>query len=144
MTVTYEIQDAPSPRDAAVVDAGLGSANAAAAPVGDVAALACFARDPDGTVVGGAVGRTWGECCELQQLWVAPAQRGAGVGTRLVAQFEARARGRGCRTFYLTTFSFQAPAFYRKLGYGAAVEITGFPDGIAMYLMTRTVAPGEA
>lgn len=47
-----------------IVDAGLGRSNDAAAPLHDVRHLACFARLPDGDVVGGviggAVGRTWG------------------------------------------------------------------------------------
>ena len=106
--------------------------------------LACFARSPAGDVIGGAVGRTWGECCELQQLWVAPEQRQRGIGSRLVRMFEARGRERGCRTFYLYTFSFQAPSFYQALGYRPAHEIRGFPDGIVKYLMMRNVASDES
>ncbi|MFO1324831.1 MAG: GNAT family N-acetyltransferase [Burkholderiales bacterium] len=143
MTLNFETHDSAPPDEARVVDAGLAEANLAAAPLDKVKALSCFARDASGAVVGGAVGRTWGECCELQQLWVAPAHREQGVGARLVRRFEARARERGCRTFYLTTFSFQAPAFYKALGYSAAHEIRGFPSGIGKYLMTRTVATDE-
>jgi len=29
---------------------------------------------------------------------------------------------RGCRTFYLETFSFQAPGRYRRLGYEAKLD----------------------
>jgi hypothetical protein len=35
----------------------------------------CIARNSEGSVIGGAVGRTWGDCCELQQLWVDQQQR---------------------------------------------------------------------
>jgi hypothetical protein len=38
-----------------------------------------IAQNPDGTVVGGAIGRTWGECCELQQLWVSAELRSTGI-----------------------------------------------------------------
>jgi uncharacterized protein YndB with AHSA1/START domain/GNAT superfamily N-acetyltransferase len=126
------------PRDEAhVVDEGLGEANDAAGPLHEVQGLSCFARSHTGAVVGGVVGRTWGECCELQQLWVHPAHRGTGMGTRLVKLFEERAIARGCSTFYLETFSFQARPFYERLGYEAKFEIRGFSPGVAKYLMVR-------
>ncbi len=137
MALTFETHDDAPADDVRVVDAALGAANDDAAPLRDVERLCCFARDESGTVVGGAVGRTWGSCGELQQLWVAPAQRKRGVGARLVRMFEARAQERGCRTFYLTTFSFQAPRLYAALGYRVAHELRGFPDGIVRYDMVR-------
>lgn len=120
-----------------IVDQGLGDSNEAAAPLHEVRPLSCFARSAGGEVVGGAVGRTWGECCELQQLWVRPDCRRQGLGARLVRLFEQRAEERGCRTFYLETFSFQAPALYRALGYEVQLEIAGFGPGIAKYTMIR-------
>jgi GNAT superfamily N-acetyltransferase len=129
------------PPEAAIVDAGLGAANEAAAPLHEVRPLASFARLPSGEVVGGAVGRTWGTCCELQQLWVEPANRRRGVGARLVREFERRAHARGCRTFYLETFSFQAPSLYRVLGYVVRLELTGFGADIVKYTMVREAGP---
>lgn len=126
--------------DAGVVDAGLGAANDAAAPLHEVRGLACFARAASGGVVGGAVGRTWGRCCELQQLWVDTAQRRQGIGARLVRAFEDRAQARGCDTFYLETFSFQAPSLYASLGYHVAHELEGFGPGIRKFLMVRKIA----
>ena len=38
-------------------------------------------RARGGRVVGGAVGRWWGQCCELQQLWVEVSYRYRGIGT---------------------------------------------------------------
>jgi len=122
---------------ALVVDAGLEAANAAAAPLSDVQPLACFAHAASGNVIAGAVGRTWGACGELQQLWVEPEVRRNGIASRLVRMFEERATARGCRVFYLETFSFQAPAFYRKLGYHSALELRGFPSGIVKYVMIK-------
>ena len=133
----WAVHDHVPPDAARVVDDGLGQSNEAAAPIDRIERVSCFASNASGAVVGGAVGRRWGECCELQQLWVDPAYRRRGIGAKLVKLFETRAAERGCRTFYLDTFSFQAPAFYRKLGYQPAAEIRGFPDGIVKYVMLR-------
>jgi GNAT superfamily N-acetyltransferase len=127
------------PADAGrVVDQGLGDSNEAAAPLDQVQPLSCFARGPAGEVVGGAVGRTWGACCELQQLWVDPARRRQGIGAQLVRRFEAQARARGCRVFYLETFSFQAPRLYESLGYRTGCTIEGFAPGIQKHVMVKT------
>jgi ribosomal protein S18 acetylase RimI-like enzyme len=84
------------------------------------------------------VGRRWGTCCELQQLWVQPALRRNGLGAALVRAFEAHARGHGCSRFYLETFSFQAPSLYRALGYEVAHELALYPHGIVKFLMVKT------
>jgi GNAT superfamily N-acetyltransferase len=123
--------------EAALVEAGLDATNAAVAALRNVRPLVVFAREQAEDVVGGAVGRTWGECCELRQLWVAESHRQCGLGTRLVREVERRARERGCRRLYLETFSFQAKPFYEKLGYQVIAEINGFEDGIVKYLMIR-------
>jgi ribosomal protein S18 acetylase RimI-like enzyme len=134
---TFSVHDDVPRADAAVVDAGLGAANDAAAPLHQVRPLAAFVREADGAVIGGAVGRTWGTCCELQQLWVDAAWRRRGLGARLVRAFEQRAQQRGCVTFYLETFSFQAPSLYRGLGYEERLAISGFAPGIRKFTMVR-------
>lgn len=139
----YEDFDAPPAASLLAVDNGLDLYNHATAPVADVRPLASFATDGAGRVVGGAVGRTWGECCELLQLWVDSEHRALGVGSRLVQRFELSAAQRGCRTFYLTTLSFQAPEFYRKHGYTAVAEISGYPNRIRKYLMYKEAPPAD-
>lgn len=139
--LSYSKTDTPPEEWLRTVDEGLDRHNLAAAPLAEVRPLAAFATDAEAQVVGGAVGRTWGQCCELQQLWVAPQVRSAGVGSRLLREFEADARGRGCSIFYLTTLSFQAPEFYRKHGYVVLARITGYPHGIVKYLMHRSEGP---
>jgi ribosomal protein S18 acetylase RimI-like enzyme len=132
-----DVADEIDAEAAGVVDRGLGDFNAAAAPLHEVRPLACFARVPDGSVIGGVVGRTWGLCCELQQLWVDPAYRRRGIASQLVRAFEIRGRERGCRSVYLETFSFQAPALYRLLGFTVRLELQGFAPGIAKFVMVH-------
>lgn len=135
--LTIVATDAPSDVWMHAVDAGLDEHNFAVAPLLGVTPLAAFATTAEGVVAGGAVGRTWGRCCELLQLWVEPGRRGTGVGSRLLDAFEARGRARGCDTFYLTTLSYQAPDFYRRHGYHELARIDGYPDGIVKFLMHK-------
>lgn len=139
--LTITAHEAIPKADALVVDEGLGEANDRAAPyLAEVRALACFARDDAGRVLGGAVGRTWGRCAELQQLWVADSRRGEGLGTRLVERFHAEAEARGSRVFYLDTWNFQARPFYERLGYRVRLVLAGFRPGVEKYTMVRESA----
>ena len=140
-TVSYAEFDRPPPELARAVDDGLDRYNQEAAPLAEVQPLGTFASDGEGRTIGGAVGRTWGRCCELQQLWVDAGHRGLGVASQLLRRFEARAAGRGCDTFYLTTLSFQAPGFYRKHGYAVLGEIRGHAQDIAKFLMIKELPP---
>jgi ribosomal protein S18 acetylase RimI-like enzyme len=136
-TISYTDHDDPPRALMQAVDDGLERHNQQAAPLGDVRPLGAFAHDERGETIGGAVGRTWGRCCELQQLWVAAEHREAGIASALLRRFEARAAERGCDTFYLTTLSFQAPGFYRRHGYATLAEIRGYPEEIAKFLMYK-------
>jgi ribosomal protein S18 acetylase RimI-like enzyme len=137
IALSVSVHDDVPQDDGRLVDEGLDAHNEAAAPLHEVQPLSAFARSPDGQVVGGAIGRTWGRCCELQQLWVHPGARRQGIGARLVKAFEQAAQARGCHTFYLETFSFQAPSLYRSLGYEVKLELKGFSEGVVKYVMVR-------
>lgn len=137
--LTFSVHDDVAHDAGKRIDAELGASNEASAPLHNVRPLASFARLAGAALVGGAVGRTWGACCELQQLWVDPAWRRQGIGARLVREFEQRAESRGCCTFYLETFSFQAPSLYRSLGYKVRLEVRGFAPGIVRYSMIREI-----
>ena len=125
------------PPDAKVVDDALEEFNRSAADFSTSLKFACMARLRSGTIVGGALARWWGQCCELQQLWVDEQHRSAGVGRQLVQMVEAEARARGCELIYLDTFSFQAPAFYLRLGYEVACELKGFPKNVSKFIMRK-------
>ena len=140
ITPTFTAHDSHPTAETALIDNGLGDSNDAAAPLHEVQPISCFARDERGQIVGGAVGRLWGTCCELQQLWVAPAHRRQGIGAQLVRQFEAHAAQRGCSAFYLETFNFQAPDLYRSLGYVVEYVRAAYPHGITKLHMAKQVS----
>lgn len=139
-TFTTTAFDDPKPGLAALVEAGLDQHNEA---FGDHGAfdgqrgLSSAAYDTGGRLIGGAVGRTLGRCCELKQLWVDAAFRHAGVGSAVLRAFEQRAIERGCNTFYLSTFSFQARPFYERLGYTVQLEIPGHGAAGSKFFMVK-------
>jgi GNAT superfamily N-acetyltransferase len=136
-SITIDCTDQPPAEDLAAVDRGLHAFNLNAARLGDVRPLAAFARSPEGTLVGGAVARTWGECCDLRQIWVRESDRRRGIGRELLRRIEEEARARGCRLIYLDTFTFQAPDFYRGLGYETVCELHGYPEGATKFFMRK-------
>ena len=100
--------------------------NAAATPgVPTARELTVQLLDDDGQHAAGLSGWTWGVAAGIGMTWVREAARGHGLGARLLAAFEAEARDRGCRHVFVTSFTFQAPAFYERHGY---VELFRWED----------------
>jgi ribosomal protein S18 acetylase RimI-like enzyme len=142
-TLRWEFTDSPRADDLETVDVGLHLYNLGAADLAAVRPLACFARAGSGEVIGGLRARQWGSAVEVQQLWVDERHRRRGVAARLMRMLEQAAVGRGATVIYLDTFTFQAPAFYRRCGFATALRIEGFPDGIAKHLMVKHVGGGQ-
>lgn len=141
--ITIGWHDSHPAEETAIVDRGIGEANAQAAPLDEVQPISCFAKTAGGTLVGGAVGRRWGACCELQQLWVAPTHRRQGIGTQLLRAFEEHAQRHGCIVLHLETFSFQTPQLYQSHGYQIEYERRDFPHGIVKYHMVKRVGGAD-
>jgi GNAT superfamily N-acetyltransferase len=94
----------------------------------DGRSLSCFLRDDDGELRAGLDGFTWGGYGMIDWLWVAEPERGNGLGRRLVQSAEREAAARGCTVMRVNTHSFQAPGFYRKLGYDEVGFAAGAPS----------------
>jgi GNAT superfamily N-acetyltransferase len=95
----------------------------------DTLGIFVFGRDAQGEIVAGLCGHTWGGCCEIRQVWVHEMHRGQGMGRRLLAVAETEARRRGCFQMVLATYSFQAPEFYRKMGFEIVASFPDYPCG---------------
>lgn len=77
----------------------------------------CFVAEDDGDIAGVIVGRAYYNEVHIGDLIVGKDYRRAGVGSKLVAAVEEAYKGKGYEKIALTTFGFQAPEFYKKLGY---------------------------
>jgi predicted N-acetyltransferase YhbS len=92
-----------------------------------------------GKIVGGLVGETYFGWMFVGLLWVSEKHRGKGCGSSLIQAAEAEARNRGVRNVYLDSFSFQAPAFYAKLGYREFGRLKEFPPGHDRVWLTKAL-----
>lgn len=139
-SLTWAVVEDPADDDILAVRRRLIQSNLAASSIGDSRDLAVLVRDAGGQVVAGVTGTVWGSCLEIGFVWVHDAWRGQGVGRRLMDVMEAEARQRGCRVISLDTYTFQAPDFYRKLGYQEFGRVGGYPDGVEKVFMRKELA----
>lgn len=70
-------------------------------------------------------------------LGVTPAARGRGVGRQLIQKAEVLARERALVGLWLDTFSWQAPGFYRRLGFTEVGRIPDHPPGEVRLFLTK-------
>jgi GNAT superfamily N-acetyltransferase len=100
--------------------------NAAATPgIAAAEELTVRITDDSGALAAGISGWTWGVAAGIAMTWVRADARAAGLGSRLLTDFEAEALRRGCTHVFVTSFTFQAPAFYERHGY---VEFARWQD----------------
>ncbi|OWK37482.1 Acetyltransferase [Fimbriiglobus ruber] len=106
--------------------------------------LAFALREEAGSIVGGLIGEiNWG-WLRIEILAVAEEFRGDGWGRRLVEEAERTAVATGCHGAWVDTFSFQAPEFYRRLGYHVFGELPDYPAGQTRYFLAKRLTEGEA
>ena len=115
--------------------------NVAASGVGGQRELTVSVRDDDGDLLGGLSGWSWGTCAGVAMLWVREDARQSGCGRRLLAAAEREAAARGCTQVVLSSFTFQAPDFYRRQGYQETGRTEGLPvAGAADVHFRKTLA----
>jgi GNAT superfamily N-acetyltransferase len=141
--VEFLIEDHPDPADIDVLETQIRREASAAMGLGDEAELAIFVRDAD-RIVAGISGWTWGDCCELQSLWVDPSLRGRGLGTRLLAAAEAEAAARGCAQTVHFTYAFQARSLYERNGYKLVGQVENFPSGTDVLWYRKRLNPPKS
>ena len=100
--------------------------------------VAVLLRDHSGRTIGGLRGRFIYRWLMIDMLFVPEGLRGRGIGTGIVREAERAAREAGCIGVQVSSFEFQAPGFYRRLGYSVASVLPDFPPGSAcVHLIKR-------
>ena len=92
-----------------------------------------------GAIVGGLAAETYLGWMYINLLWVSDDRRGQGFGSKLMKAAEKEARRRGIKRAWVDTFGFQAPAFYRKLGYRQFGRLNNYPAGSFRCFLTKAL-----
>lgn len=138
----FEVENHPDPLDLEVLETHIRREASIAMGLGEEVDLAIFVRD-GGKVVAGVAGWTWGDCCELQSLWVQPDLRGRGLATQLLLAAEAEAAARGCSQTVHFTYGFQARALYEQNGYQVMGRVDEFPSGTDTFWYRKRLRPAD-
>ncbi|MEU1330303.1 GNAT family N-acetyltransferase [Streptomyces sp. NPDC005865] len=103
--------------------------------------LAVWALDETGGLAAGIAAHIWARWLHVDYLWVDDRHRGAGLGSRLLAEAERVAvEEHGCRSSRVETWDFQAPGFYRNHGYELVSVIPDYPEGVKEFTLTKRLA----
>jgi GNAT superfamily N-acetyltransferase len=121
------------------IEAGLIAYDERLAPGAAWQPLWIIGRGGDGAVQAGLKGVTAYNWLFVEWLWVAEPYRHRGVGSRLLLDAEAIAHERRCASVYLDTFSFQAPDFYKRLGYTEFGRLKDFPPGHSRIWLSKSL-----
>lgn len=92
-----------------------------------------FHIEENGEIIGGIVAWSISDTLEVEYLRVADNHRKEGIGTKLLRHVEDLARKDGLKRIRLFTFSFQAPEFYKRMGYTAQFTSPAFDDYTCTY-----------
>lgn len=138
---SFQIESSPDPADVQRLWEGLNSYNREHVEDENHIRLAIFLRDEQGNLVGGLLGDTaWG-WLYISALWISDRLRRQGIGQRLMAAAEAEAVRRGCRHAAVDTMDFQAPEFYKKLGYCVWGSLDDHPAGHSRIFLRKDLLP---
>ena len=100
----------------------------------------CFvAENDDGKIAGVITGRAYYNEVHIGDLIVDRNFRRIGIGRMLVGAVEDQYRGKGYDKITLTTFGFQAPEFYKKLGYELEFVREDKDPKLCKYFLAKTL-----
>ena len=102
----------------------------------------CFtAESGDGRIMGVITGRAYYSEVHIGDLIVGSGDRRNGLGKRLVLAVEEAYRNKGYDVITLTTFGFQAPEFYQKLGYTTEFVRRHRDPKLSKYFLKKSLQP---
>lgn len=143
MTLSIELTQNPTPEDREAILAPLRAYNVAQAGEGKSELLALLVRNDQGEILGGLYGRFFYQWLFIELLSVPEQARGEGMGSKLMNMAEELAREKECLGIWLDTFDFQAPEFYKKLGYSELGQIVDYPPGHKRFFFQKRLTNNE-
>ena len=95
-------------------------------------------------VIGGAIGETKFGWTIVLYLWIDKRYRGRQLGTKIMNEVDKVAVLHNSVGIWLDTFSFQAPLFYKKLGYKKIGVLKDHPFGYSKYWFAKRIAANKS
>lgn len=133
------VNDNPADADVRFLEDRITEYNIETTGITDGRILSIFVRDEHQEIIAGLFGWTWGGACEIRDLWVRKDLRKRGYGKALMAAAEREAALRGCILIALDTHSFQAPAFYQRLGFEIIGSHPDYPRSHSKHYLRKTL-----
>ncbi|MCD5986652.1 GNAT family N-acetyltransferase [Pseudomonas phytophila] len=138
MNVSIELTSNPTDEQVSAILTPLRAYNVAQAGESGAEKFALLVRDEQSNeVLGGLNGSIFYRWMFIELLAVPEQARGQGLGSRLMTMAEDLAREKNCVGIWLDTFDFQAPDFYRGLGYSECGQINDYPPGHTRYFFQK-------
>jgi len=139
--VKIELTTNPSSKDAEFISQGLVNFNHER--VKDLeqddpeTKFSIFVRDDENNIIGGLRATCFWNALHVELVWVSKESRGSGIGTKLMKEAETFAIEHGYELSLLESASWQAKAFYEKMGYTLMATLPDFPKGYATHFLTK-------
>lgn len=95
--------------------------------------------DIEGELAAGIVAGSVFDTLEVEFLFVEQRHRGKGLGRALLRHVEALAARDGLKRVILNTYGFQAPGFYRRMGYQQACAIEPYFGEYGQYWFVKAL-----
>jgi len=129
MEYTFELSAHPMEKDSSFIWNQLNLYNLQFNEPDHHTLLKVFARQTYGELIAGLLGETYWRWLHINILWVHEHHRHKGLGQQLMARVESEAIKRGCIHADVDTLDFQAPEFYRRLGFTVWGVLDDLPPG---------------
>jgi ribosomal protein S18 acetylase RimI-like enzyme len=135
--LSLAIEDRPAEDDRETIDRALTDFNRPHLCDPAFGRIGVFVRDKENAIVAGLDASFYAGWLYVNNLWVDAGLRRRGIGRMMIEEAERQAEARGCHSAWLDTFSFQAPEFYRRLGYEAFGVLDYPPEHKRIFLRKR-------
>lgn len=105
--------------------------------------IGIFLEDESQIKKAGLTGEIFGNWLCIKYLWVSDSLRHQGIGSSLIKKAEDEAIRQGAKYVFVDTFSFQAPEFYRKLGFKEVFQLKEYPYTGSRSYFTKELKSGK-
>lgn len=133
-------EDRPSENEVEAIGDRLGEYNERFFDNPNYAYFGLFVRSEAQAIRAGLVGHVYAGWLFVKYLWVGAELRRGGIGRGLMTEAERRALALRCHSAWVDTFSFQAPEFYKKLGYREFARLD-YPPGHQRIFFRKQLTP---